>query len=77
MQTVEFEAAQLGSIEIFETRKGNTNENELQLISIGATGGQFKLTYDGNETEYIDYVIDGDGVRHSSGDQRRSHTRCL
>ena len=62
VQTVEFEAAQRGSIEVFETRKGNAQENELQLISIGASGGTFELTYNGNDTGPIDYVIDGDGV---------------
>ena len=59
-QVIEFEADQQGVIEIEEAVRGSITkmENEVQVLSIGATGGTFQLELNGDQTGDIVYNPD-------------------
>ena len=66
-QYIEFEADQQGSAEVRTATDGtnevNNEKNEVQVVSIGATGGTFKLRLGVLTTAAISFVTEGNGVK--------------
>ncbi len=56
-------ADEQGFATINTTNVGDADEHEIQVLSVGATGGTFKLQQGAVTTAAINFVIDGDGVK--------------
>ncbi|MHC4497645.1 MAG: hypothetical protein ACYS21_00865, partial [Planctomycetota bacterium] len=68
-QYVSFEADQQGSALLKTDTQGTPAANEVQVLSIGATGGSFTLAFASTpltKTAEIPFVIDGDGVKSAA-----------
>jgi Ca2+-binding RTX toxin-like protein len=63
VQTIVFEADEQGFARIDTTNEGDSDEHEVQVLSVGFTGGSLRLKQGAVETAAINLVIDGNGVK--------------